>query len=278
MALPQFLKEGDLDYIVFDYLAEITMSLLARARAKDPAAGYGTDFVRTTAALGPEIAARGVRVITNAGGVNPQACAEALRAAFAAQGVQLKIAVVEGDDLYSQAEALRAEGVAEMFSGAPMPAKLLSINAYLGAQPIAAALAAGADVVITGRCVDSAVTTGPSDAGVDAGSQDGGVPEYCPAPDIRVPDPLDDTLAGTEAYAPLTTCPTNHATGAACNGPASAWPWSWPLRHQPRSLMHRPWIDTSALGPGATSRAAGVKSRCSASASPSSASSAAKHG
>lgn len=69
-----------------------------------------------------------------------------------------------------------------------------------------------------GVCVDSAVTTGPSDAGVDAGSQDGGVPEYCPAPDIRVPDPLDDTLAGTEAYAPLTTCPTNHATGAACNG------------------------------------------------------------
>ena len=154
----QLVRHGDIDVLVSDYLAEITMSLLARARAKDPAAGYGTDFVRTTAALGPEIAARGVRVITNAGGVNPQACAEALRAAFAAQGVQLKIAVVEGDDLYSQAEALRAEGVAEMFSGAPMPAKLLSINAYLGAQPIAAALAAGADVVITGRVVDSAVT------------------------------------------------------------------------------------------------------------------------
>ena len=154
----QLVRHGDIDVLVSDYLAEITMSLLARARAKDPAAGYATDFVRTTAALGPEIAARGVRVITNAGGVNPQACAEALRAAFAAQGVQLKIAVVEGDDLYSQAEALRAEGVAEMFSGAPMPAKLLSINAYLGAQPIAAALAAGADVVITGRVVDSAVT------------------------------------------------------------------------------------------------------------------------
>lgn len=139
----QLVRHGDIDVLVSDYLAEITMSLLARARAKDPAAGYATDFVRTTAALGPEIAARGVRVITNAGGVNPQACAEALRAAFAAQGVQLKIAVVEGDDLSEQAEALRAEGIAEMFSGAPMPAKLLSINAYLGGQPIAAALAAG---------------------------------------------------------------------------------------------------------------------------------------
>ena len=142
--------------LVFDYLAEITMALLARARAKDPAAGYTPDFVRTVAALGPEIRDRGIRVLSNAGGMNPRACADALRQALQAQGVDLKIAVIEGDDLSAQADVLRAEGTTEMFSGAAMPAKLLSINAYLGAQPLVAALAAGADIVITGRVVDSA--------------------------------------------------------------------------------------------------------------------------
>ena len=84
-----------------------------------------------------------------------------MRQALAAQGVVLRIAVVDGDDLGEQAEALRAEGTREMFSGAAMPAQLLSINAYLGAAPIAAALQAGADIVITGRVVDSAVTLAP---------------------------------------------------------------------------------------------------------------------
>jgi hypothetical protein len=157
----QLVRHGDIDVLVFDCLAEITMALLARARAKDPAAGYTPDFVRTVAALGPEIRERGIRVISNAGGVNPAACAEALRQALAAQGVVLRIAVVDGDDLNAQAEALRAAGTIEMFSGAPMPARLLSINAYLGAAPIAAALDAGADIVITGRVVDSAVTLAP---------------------------------------------------------------------------------------------------------------------
>ena len=157
----QLVRHGAIDVLVFDCLAEITMSLLARARAKDPSAGYTPDFVRTVAALGPEIRERGIRVISNAGGVNPQACADALRQALAAQGVVLRIAVVDGDDLSEQADALRAEGTREMFSGASMPARLLSINAYLGAAPIAAALQAGADIVITGRVVDSAVTLAP---------------------------------------------------------------------------------------------------------------------
>ena len=157
----QLVRRGDIDVLVFDYLAEITMALLARARAKDPAAGYTPDFVRTVAALGPEIRDRGIRVLSNAGGMNPRACADALRQALQAQGVDLTIAVIEGDDLSAQADALRAEGTTEMFSGAAMPPKLLSINAYLGAQPLVAALAAGADIVITGRVVDSAVTLAP---------------------------------------------------------------------------------------------------------------------
>ena len=157
----QLVRLGEIDYLVFDFLAEITMSLLARAKAKSADAGYAPDFVRVVAALAPELRARGIRVVSNAGGVNPAACRLALQKELEAQGIALRIAVVEGDDLSGQADALRAAGTREMFSGAPMPAELLSINAYLGAQPIVAALAAGADIVITGRVVDSAVTLAP---------------------------------------------------------------------------------------------------------------------
>ena len=157
----QLVQHGQIDYLVFDYLAEITMSLLARARAKSPEAGYAPDFVKVIAQLAPRIQAQGIRVVANAGGVNPQACASALAAALQAQGITLHIAVVEGDDLTDQVEALRTEDTREMFSGEPMPARFLSVNAYLGAQPIAAALDAGAQIVITGRVVDSAVTLGP---------------------------------------------------------------------------------------------------------------------
>lgn len=157
----QLVQHGQIHYLVFDYLAEITMSLLARARAKSPEAGYAPDFVKVIAQLAPHIQAQGIRVVANAGGVNPQACASALNAALQAQGIAMPIAVVEGDDLFDQADALRAADTREMFSGEPMPARLLSVNAYLGAQPIAAALDAGAQIVITGRVVDSAVTLGP---------------------------------------------------------------------------------------------------------------------
>ncbi len=163
MATPQLLGDGKLDYLVYDYLAEITMSILARARAKDPQAGYAGDFV--SAAMKPhlaEISRQGVKVIANAGGVNPDACAEALRALIAAAGLQLKVAVVRGDDLLGRKQEIAASGVLEMFSGEPFPAlaTIASINAYLGAFPIADALERGADIVITGRCVDSAVTLG----------------------------------------------------------------------------------------------------------------------
>lgn len=157
----QLVEHGDIDVLVFDYLAEITMSLLIRAKAKDPSLGYAPDFVSTIRPLMKQLKARGIRVIANAGGVNPSACREALVAAAQAEGVELKIAAVLGDDLMPQVEALRAAGTKEMFSGAAFPAKVMSANAYLGAFPIAAALSAGADIVVTGRCVDSAVTLAP---------------------------------------------------------------------------------------------------------------------
>jgi hypothetical protein len=162
-ATPQLLNVEGLDYIVYDYLAEITMSIMARARAKDETKGYASDFV--SAAMKPNltlIAERGIKVISNAGGVNPEACVQALREVIAEQGLNLKVACVVGDDLIDTKEALQASGITEMFSGSTFPAteKVLSINAYLGAFPIARALESGADIVVTGRCVDSAVTLG----------------------------------------------------------------------------------------------------------------------
>lgn len=149
----QLLDGGDLDYLVFDYLAELTMSLLAAARRKQPELGYATDFIDAMRDVLGDALARGVRVVANAGGINPRGCAAALRALAAEQGLAPRIAVVEGDDVSPLLPALRAEGLA-------LPATVLSANAYLGALPIKAALDAGADVVITGRCVDSAVTLG----------------------------------------------------------------------------------------------------------------------
>lgn len=157
----QLVMHGGIDYLVFDFLAEITMSLLARARVKSPDTGFAHDFVRIVASLAGELKSRGIKVVSNGGGVNPKACGEALSKQLQALGIDLKVAVVEGDDLSARGDEFRAAGVREMFSDAAMPSQFLSINAYLGAQPIAAALDAGADIVITGRVVDSAVALGP---------------------------------------------------------------------------------------------------------------------
>ena len=156
----QLVERGDVDVLVFDYLAELTMSILAGARRKDPALGYATDFVDVAMAqVLPAVVARGIRVVANAGGMNPEGCAQALRALAERLGLGVRIAVVDGDDVSAQADALRAAGTRTLDGGA-LPARLASANAYLGAQPIRAALDAGAQVVITGRCVDSAVTLG----------------------------------------------------------------------------------------------------------------------
>ena len=159
LALPQLLRE-DLHYIVFDYLAEITMSILARQRAKDPAMGYARDFVSVMEASLDAIAEKGVKIVSNAGGVNPHGCADALREIIAARGLDLVVGVVTGDDIMEQLDRIAAP---EMFTGEAFPEReaVASANAYLGAFPIARALGLGADIVVTGRCVDSAVTLGP---------------------------------------------------------------------------------------------------------------------
>ena len=158
----QLVRHGDIDYLVFDYLAEITMSILAQARAKDPRLGYATDFIdRVMTPLLPEIAERGIKVISNAGGIHPRACADALQERIDAAGLTLKIAVVDGDDLMPDLAQWRQRDIREMFDARPFPDELTSMNAYLGATPVRDALDAGADIVITGRIVDSALTLGP---------------------------------------------------------------------------------------------------------------------
>ena len=161
MATPQLLQVEGMDYLVYAFLAEITMSILARARAAKPEMGYATDFI--SGVLKPnlrEIADKKVKILTNAGGVNPEACGAAARELIKEAGLDLKVAVVTGDDLLDRAQDFAA--MQDMFSGAdcPDPASLASVNAYLGGFPVAKALDGGADIVITGRSVDSAVTLG----------------------------------------------------------------------------------------------------------------------
>lgn len=161
-AARQLIEKGNIDYLVFDYLAEVTMSILVRARAKAADAGYARDFVDLVMKpLLPDIQKRGIKVIANAGGVNVEACASALAKVAEDAGLNLRIATVTGDDLLGRVHELRGQDVRDMTNGIPMPDELVSANAYLGAFPIAAALDAGADIVVTGRCVDSATTLGP---------------------------------------------------------------------------------------------------------------------
>jgi hypothetical protein len=141
----QLAQKGQLDFMVFDYLAELTMSILAAQKAKNPELGYATDFVTVAMkSIAHQVAEGEFKVISNAGGMNPAACATALKTQLQAMGLNIVIAVVTGDDVI-----------------ACFPdKKLLTANAYLGAEPIKKALDEGAQVVITGRCVDSAVTLG----------------------------------------------------------------------------------------------------------------------
>ena len=162
LSTAQLLASKKLDYIVYEGLAEVTMAILTRAKLKNPDAGYATDFIdpilRTHLR---EIRSQGIRVVTNAGGINPQAAANAVRAFADEQGIPLKVSVVEGDNLMPQLDQLRHAEIREMALGTPLPERILAMNAYLGAFPIAAALDDEADIVITGRVVDSALMLAP---------------------------------------------------------------------------------------------------------------------
>ncbi|WP_102227240.1 acyclic terpene utilization AtuA family protein [Acidimangrovimonas sediminis] len=157
LSMPQMAGYGEIDYLVLDYLMEHSIAKMAGARAANPMASFGAGL------LGPEVMevlpdlmARGIRIMTNAGGLDPLLCARLFREAAGARGLAPRIAVVHGDDVLDQLPG----DFTDMFSGAPVPGDLLSANAYLGAQPIAEALRHAPDIVITGRVVDSALTLG----------------------------------------------------------------------------------------------------------------------
>lgn len=158
----QLVHLTDINYLVFDYLSEITMSIMAKAKMVEPKHGYALDFVsRVMAPLLKKIAEKKIKVISNAGGVNPLACRDALQKIIKEYGLDVKVAVVLGDDLLAQHEQLKQQNIQEMFSGEALPEQVASSNAYLGAVAILDALNLGADIVITGRVVDSAVVLAP---------------------------------------------------------------------------------------------------------------------
>jgi hypothetical protein len=158
----RLVDEGPIDFLVLDYLAEVTMSILQKQKQEDPSLGYARDFPPLIGRLADRLKAKGIKVVANAGGVNPVACARAVLKA--APG--LKVAVVHGDDVYSRLDEFAAKGyeMRDMDTGEPLSSirsRIQSANAYIGAFPLAEALAADADVVIAGRSTDTALTLAP---------------------------------------------------------------------------------------------------------------------
>ncbi len=159
---------GQVDYLMLDYLAEVTMSILQKQKERDPRMGYARDFIGAMESVFPAVAERGVKVIANAGGVNPVACAEALLDAASTHGVRgkIRIGVVTGDDILARIDELMAAGheLKNMDTGEPLSTirdRVMSANAYIGSDPIVEALALGANVVVIGRSTDTALTMAP---------------------------------------------------------------------------------------------------------------------
>ena len=159
---------GPVDYLMLDYLAEVTMSILQKQKERDPKMGYARDFIGAMESVLPAVTDRGVKVIANAGGVNPVACANAVLDVARDRGAagKLKIGVVTGDDLLPRLDELIASGhsLTHMETGQPLSTvrdRVLSANAYIGSTPIVEALARGANVVVTGRSTDTALTMAP---------------------------------------------------------------------------------------------------------------------
>lgn len=159
---------GPIDYLMMDYLAEVTMSILQKQKERDPQMGYARDVVPLLQRILPKVVERGIRVTTNAGGVNPFGCADAIAAAGRGLGLagKLKIGIVTGDDILPRLDDLIARGIAleDMDTGrslAEIRPHVLSANAYLGAWPVVEALKQGAHVVVTGRVTDTGLTLAP---------------------------------------------------------------------------------------------------------------------
>jgi hypothetical protein len=164
-AMREMLDGGELDVLTGDYLAELTMLILFRNRVKDPARGYATTFVRQLEDCLGTAWERGVRIVTNAGGLNPAGCAAAVRELAQRLGLSVKVAHVEGDDLMPLVPDLRGDdgtGLRNLDTGAALGLDPLTANAYLGGWGIAAALDSGAQVVVTGRVTDAALVIGPA--------------------------------------------------------------------------------------------------------------------
>ena len=157
---------GPTDYLMLDYLAEVTMSILQKQKERDPRMGYARDFIGAMESVLTAVTERGVRVIANAGGVNPGACADAVQEMARSRGASLRIGVVTGDDLLPRLDELVAQGpsLSHMETGEPLSTvreQVIAANAYIGSSPIVEALAQGAQVVITGRSTDTALTMAP---------------------------------------------------------------------------------------------------------------------
>ena len=161
-------RRGPIDYLMLDYLAEVTMSIMQKQRSRDASLGYARDFVPLMADIMPDIAARNIRVVANAGGVNIEACRDAVlnEARKAGLGGKIRIGVILGDDIMPRLNDLIAAGhtLNNMDDGRPLTAvldRVLSANAYIGARPTVQALKQNANVVITGRSTDTALTYAP---------------------------------------------------------------------------------------------------------------------
>ncbi len=159
---------GPIDYLMMDYLAEVTMSIMQKQRGRDPTLGYAKDFVPLMERLLPMLVERGIRVTANAGGVNPRACAEAVVGAARRLGLRgkVRLGIVEGDDILDRLDDLLARGhtLANLDTAEPLATvrdAVQSANAYLGAWPVVEALRQGANIVVTGRVTDTGLTLGP---------------------------------------------------------------------------------------------------------------------
>ncbi len=163
----RLVREGPLDYLALDYLAEVTMSIMQKLKGRDPKAGYATDFVAMLDRTLPDIVGKGIRVVANAGGVNPHACLQAVLALARKKGITgLKVGIIEGDDILARVPELLRSGhdLKNMDDGRPLTDvqdRLLSANVYVGAFAVAQCLAAGAQIVIGGRLTDPALVAGP---------------------------------------------------------------------------------------------------------------------